>query len=523
MAASSCSRPGIDNGSAPIIATPPAFAPFKGGPAPDLPASSDGFVPAAFFRYPHDLVHSVSQPPLQGGEVRAFCMCNNPPAPPPPTNTAWGEVNRRLGGKLQIFTASYTDYTAKFGTLLASGDLPDLLFLHDTHNFPRQTEMLRYLCADLGPFVQGEGVRRWPNLATLPGYMWRNGLVNGVQYGIPNGQGGAWWLWMLANQSHLDQGGTATPQNADDFRRLLLSLTGKNRWGLVANNAFAPGLPFANMMWRAPKNWREDNGRLIKDIETPEYQEAVAYCRDLWAAGVVYPEMTSEAQALDQFYSGRASMYHVTVGATRTVWERLALTAPDVKLTAITPCGHDGGRGVYHYTNGSYGKVVLKKAPVERVKALLGLMDFLAAPFGSVEYQVLRYGVQGSDFDYDAGGVPRVTRSGAVDLNAPFRYLMSGYDSIYSAVKSEAFARAYQGWLQEHSQIAIMDPTVGLASRTYGSKGSALDQFIRDEMRNIVVGRSPMSAYAQVVADWRADGGDQVRAELERALAAAAA
>lgn len=493
-----------------------AYLPRTDLPPPSIPGTEDGFVPPAYFAYPRELVKSVERAPLRGGRVTAFGMNFLPPAPAVDRNVAQQAVNRALGGELVLNTASYTDYTAKFGTILASGEMPDVLFLHDTKIFPRQAEMLRYLCADLGPILEGKGILAYPNLAALPPYMWRNGLLNGTQFGVPNGQGGAWWLWMIADEAAV---GHDMPTSAAAFRQRLKDVTGAGRWGMVADNAFPPAIPFAAMMWKAPKNWAERDGRLTKDIETDRYKAAVGYARDLFASGLIYPEFPVQAQAIDLFTTGKAGFYHVTVGTTRTIWERLAREHSAVSLAVITPPGHDGGAGSYHYGSGSYGKVVLRKAGEARLREVLGVLDFLAAPFGSRENHLIDYGVEGHDFTW-ANGTPQPIAAAKAELNVPYRYLMNGADVIYSAARSRDFAERFHRWTSDHAAIAISDPTIGLASRTYGARGSALEQMIRDQLRDIVVGRAPFASYNQLVRDWRSAGGDRVRDELEAALAA---
>ena len=41
-----------------------------------------------------------------------------------------------------------------------------------------------------------------------------------------------------------------------------------------------------------------------------------------------------------------------------------------------------------------------------------------------------------------------------------------------------------------------------------------------DGLLAMIFGRSDMSSYDQLVADWRKNGGDQIRAEFEQALQA---
>ncbi|MEE1619706.1 hypothetical protein [Brachybacterium sp. J153] len=50
-------------------------------------------------------------------------------------------------------------------------------------------------------------------------------------------------------------------------------------------------------------------------------------------------------------------------------------------------------------------------------------------------------------------------------------------------------------------------------------RGGAINGRIGDLTSDILQGRKPVSAWADGVATWKADGGDQIRDELEQALA----
>ena len=66
--------------------------------------------------------------------------------------------------------------------------------------------------------------------------------------------------------------------------------------------------------------------------------------------------------------------------------------------------------------------------------------------------------------------------------------------------------------------MGVPDPTIGLYSATNASKGATLNQAITDKLNDIISGRAPLSAYDQMVQDWRANGGDLIRKELQDAV-----
>ena len=58
----------------------------------------------------------------------------------------------------------------------------------------------------------------------------------------------------------------------------------------------------------------------------------------------------------------------------------------------------------------------------------------------------------------------------------------------------------------------------GLFSRTASQKAALLNQPLTDALYNIMFGREPVSTLDAAARQWRANGGDQIRTELEQAL-----
>jgi putative aldouronate transport system substrate-binding protein len=69
--------------------------------------------------------------------------------------------------------------------------------------------------------------------------------------------------------------------------------------------------------------------------------------------------------------------------------------------------------------------------------------------------------------------------------------------------------------------MAIPDPTLGLYSATFADKGAVIDKAVRDGVNDILFGRSDIATLDKLVSDWKAAGGDQMRAEYQQALQAA--
>jgi putative aldouronate transport system substrate-binding protein len=193
--------------------------------------------------------------------------------------------------------------------------------------------------------------------------------------------------------------------------------------------------------------------------------------------------------------------------------------APERQDARGAPFSHDGSKPVYHLGWGNQGNTYVKKASPDRVKEILGVLDYLAAPFGTQEQLLLTYGIKDQDYAISDTGDPVAVNGGFSSHPVPWRYLTQYPAVQYNAVNSEEYAKVVRPVEETMVAGALQDPTLRLYSPTYANLNITLSTMVNDAITDIVVGRRPMSDFDQVVKDWRDKGGDKMRAEYEQALA----
>jgi putative aldouronate transport system substrate-binding protein len=164
----------------------------------------------------------------------------------------------------------------------------------------------------------------------------------------------------------------------------------------------------------------------------------------------------------------------------------------------------------------------MKKASPDRIRELLRIVDWLAAPFGSQEDLLLSYGLEGTDYTLDANSQPQPTPAGISDAGyVPWRYI-SQHPYVQYQADLPGYAKASFDAEQIQVAAGVLDPTLGYYSPTNYTKGSLAEMNFRQAMVDLVVGRRPLTDYDQIVKDWRSAAGDQVRKEYLDAMAASA-
>jgi putative aldouronate transport system substrate-binding protein len=478
----------------------------------------------------------VTQPVGKGDDVNAMMYTTQAPPTPVEQNTAWQQVNSELGVNMKFPIIQLADYPTKLNTTIAGGQLPDLLSLgagngSSVGNLP---DFLNSQCMDLTPFLTGDAVKDYPNLANLPTYAWRNAVFNNRIYAVPAARASITAAIMFGKGKLLEPVGGINVKNADDFMRVMKVLTvGGTQWGLgMTSGAPTNGIPgvltYFLESYGAPNGWREAGGKLTRDWETDEFKAALGFVRDLWAAGVMHPDSPAMQinQAAQNFYAGRTALWSNGFTIGDVAWNRAVAMDPDFRFRAIAPFSHDSkAKPVHHLGPGTALLTVLKKADQARVRELLGVLNYFASPFGTAEFLLIWYGIEGKQFTFDAGGNPiaTVTQGGQAvtnpDLFIPWPNIGSPASVLYNA-NAPDYARVMHQDASAIQGLGIQNPVVGLYSASNSKLASSLNQKVGDGLNNIIFGRDDLASFDQLVKDWRAQGGDTIRVEFEAALQA---
>jgi putative aldouronate transport system substrate-binding protein len=281
-------------------------------------------------------------------------------------------------------------------------------------------------------------------------------------------------------------------------------------------------------LFGAPNNRAVDSNRKKnKNWETKEYKDALSWMRDMYAAGVFHPKTPDylttgvNAQRTD-YANGNWVIWNDQFGNGWQDFWRQGLQAKGYNFNMIPPFSAASNIKPQHFFSGGFlGGTALKKASDDRIKELLSILNYLAAPFGSQEDLLLTSGVKDTDYKLDDNGNPILTKQGNADANyVPWKYVTQHPTVIY-ATDLPNFAKAQYDAEHKVIPIGVPDPTFGLISNTQLAKGFVLQQKITDTLNGVILGRQPLTDFDQAVKDYMAGGGEQIRKEFQDAIAAA--
>ena len=511
----SCSSTGSSAASAANEAVKlPTYVKFK-GVTPDLPGSNTTGVLDGFLHYPPNPVQALDGAP---GDGKAISLMTNIPTAIPPgvgKNKFWQAVNKRVGSELKITMSSNDDYATKFATVVAGGDLPDII------NIPPaatdQPALLKAKCHELTDQLAGDNVKKYPFLANLPTEAWKGCVYNGGIYAIPVPRGAARTSLPIYRADLVKAKGLGTPEpkNFEDFLSLCKAMTDKKHnvwaWG-------APPLAYVEQMLGLPNQWKEESGKFTNICEIAETKDALSATKRLLDAGVMSPDgFTAGNVVQKQWFNAGTISFVLDSYVAWTQYYRDNTNGPSFAVNMLDIPGYNGGRGT-PWAGLAYNNITaFNKNSAHSVDTLLKVSNWMAAPFGTAEYLFRKFGSKGTDYTL-VGSDPEYTRLGTVETSIGLQYICDAPMALYLGGHPEVAKLQYKSQTTVIPR-AIKDASYGLYSETQSRKQTQLNATLSDLTGQILRGDKPVSAWDDAVKTWRTTGGDAMRNELEKAFA----
>ncbi|MBZ9645218.1 extracellular solute-binding protein [Streptomyces sp. PSKA30] len=486
---------------------------------PDIPAKNGSAIGFTSKLDLADLKTSVPKKLGKGGKVTIMSPFWG--SPPKQNNAYYTAMNDLIGVDVVWQNQDGNTYDQKLGAVLASSDVPDVVVVPGWNMGGKIPSAIISKFADLGPYLSGDKVKEYPNLAAIPTDAWRRSIFGGKLRGLPMPAPSAPSMVPLYRQDIFEKEGYEVPKSCDEFMALAKEIT----------NAKAKRWACLDMKWTAfqafgvlsgaekPLGWNLVDGKLVYRVETEEFLEALEWSRKLFAAGVVHPDSKMGKNAPDpgpKFAAGEFLIYPNNISQW---WSRTAEQAtqnPDFKIWGMDVWGHDGGNptlwaeqpaGIFAFVN--------KKASESVIRDVLAVANVTAAPYGTKEYMMTNYGVEGTHYTVK-DGVPTKTDQGNIDvLNA---YVMVA--SPAATIAHPDFPEVAKGqveWEQRMGAFAKKSSFWGMQI-TEPARYTNLSNDFEQLEDDIVRGRKKISDMQQAVSDWKSKGGDKLRDWYQKIL-----
>ncbi|GGS01301.1 lipoprotein [Streptomyces humidus] len=480
--------------------------------APDIPAKNGS---AMGFTGKLDLAAlKTSVPKALGKGGKVTVMSPFWGSPPKADNAYYRGMNSLIGVDVVWQNQDGNTYDQKLGAVLASSDVPDVVVVPGWNMTGRIPSAIISKFADLGPYLSGDAVKEYPNLAAIPTDAWQRSIFGGRLLGLPQPSPYVTGIVPLYRKDIFDKQGYTVPRSADEFMALAKEITDAKakRWACL------------DMKWTAwqmfgvfsgsekPLGWNLVDGKLVNRVETDEYLEALEWTRKLFAAGVVHPDAKLGKTAPDPGPKFAAGEFLIYANNISQWWGRTAEQAtqnPEFKVWGMDVFAHDGGdphlwaeqpAGIFAFVN--------KKASESVIRDVLAVANVTAAPYGTKEYMMTNYGVEGTHYTVK-DGVPVKTDKGNNEVSNAYVMVASPAATI-AHPDFPAVAKAQVEWQQRAGSFTRKSSFYGMQITEPARYTNLSDGFEQLE-DDITRGRKKISDMQQAVSDWKSKGGDKLR------------
>lgn len=505
-------RKGGTNSKKGAAAAMPAYVPSNAVKAdiPSVTGAAGAITDAGFLNYPENPVKSVTEVPGAGGSYTTLTPLWG--TIPPANNSFYKAMNEALGATLTMKPANGVTYDQTIETLTAATRLPDWVQLPGWWNSNFKVgELCGSQLADLTPYLAGDKVKKYPNLAAIPSGAWSACIWQDKLYGIPSFSTG----FGLPGQ-YFYRGDVFESKgiNADDVKSCddLFNL-GKELTNAKGNVwAFDDLWPYIFQMFDFPQKFSIKDGKLVHKYEDPALLEALNWCYKVAKSGYVHPDALAgnNNDAKTRFYAGKVLITADGTGAWNEADAQAGIAATKgYRRASFKPFSADGAKAPRLFLSSSAGEfsylnIKLKPAQIEEC---LRIANYLAAPYGSAEYTLVNFGVEGTDWNRGEHG-PTPTKSGLANVQAQTYPFLATPTNVISNPDFPQVTQDRCAWNAEAAKYAYK-PVFWNMNITVPQKFATADagQAVEDTIKDVYHGIKKVSDFQAAVSTWKGSGG----------------
>jgi putative aldouronate transport system substrate-binding protein len=476
---------------------------------PDLPSKNGS---AAGFTSKIDLASLATSVPDKLGTGAPFTILSPLWGTPPKPDCAYYKaLDAAAGTKITWQNQDGNTYGQKLGAVLASSSIPDMVVVPSWNLVGKIASAVSAKFMDLGPYLAGDKIKKYPNLAAIPSDSWRMSIFGGALRGIPMPAAPVTNIVPFYRKDIFDEKGYTVPKSADEF----LS------WAKEATSAKAKVWACGDMRWAAasifgllpagPLGWNIGaDGKLTYRIEHPEYLEHLEWVRKLFDAGVVHPDdRANTGDPTQRFTAGQTLVVNSDMSGWYGLTAQQAKSNPGFEIDGMDYFAAGGGNPtLYAVPPASIWSMIRKGASKETVENALAAANFAAAPYGTKERMFVDYGVEGTHYTVK-NGVPVKNDLGNQEVNNAWVLLAAPAPYLAHPDFPEVTRKQVE-WQQRQGPFVKKTSTYGMniiEPSRYANLSSPFEQLEIDYVR----GNKSLSDVQQAISTWKSSGGDKLR------------
>jgi putative aldouronate transport system substrate-binding protein len=475
-----------------------------------------------YTKYPSTFVKAINEKPGKSGQkITAMTPAWGPAPPSLGSNAYYDAVNDALGIQVDFSIQDGNTYADKLGAMLASRDVPDLLCIPgwEVEKLPRFTDAVKSLFEDLTDHLSGDKVSAYPMLATFPTAAWREAVWNERLMAVPNPTDGAYPLVLLARKDLLDAAGLQFPKSADELYELGRKVTDRNKGVWAFDDIFQ----MVQMLFKAPgskQGWARVDGKVVHKYETQQYRQASEFMAKLYKDDLIHPDVVASkgADKKTLFASGKIMIVQDGMGSWQPLQAQYQKITPTLNVQPIPNFSATGGDPLIWLADEPISYTFIKKGlSKERVQELLRVINWCSAPFGTSEFSLREWGVEGRHYKKGPAGEPIKEDLAFKEIQNQYFFISGRNPVVFPTPETPNYVKDMLGYSNTNVKYLEKDPWDGLKIE-FPAQFKSNKVPTEDKLTDVVRGRRPIGDIDTIVSEWRASGGDEARDLLAKAL-----
>lgn len=439
------------------------------------------------------------------------------PEAPKADSEVFKQLQAYTNTKLDISWVPASSYTDKLNALIASKDLPQIIYMlaNGNKNSGLVNALRSGMFWEIGPYLKD-----YPNLSKISDDLLKQSAVDGKIYGLfkafPQARDG-----IVIRKDWLDTLQLQEPKTIDELIKVMEAFTlqdpdknGKNDTYAVGSATGINGFNSFVLYYGGPNQWGVQEGKITPSFLTDAYKKTLDLYRGFYQKNIINQDFPSITSDFELFNKGKSGIFFGPLDDVQSRFADLYKSNPEAKLDVLSLI--EGPAGARIPTRGVlppqflFPKTSIKSE--EQLKQILGYMDKLS---DAQAQNLLKWGIEGVHYKLENGEAVRTDAQKFTQDVSQLDFLQyTEYEAATPGTLEPVVKKALQ-MQKDNLPNAIPNVVQAFISATFVQNGPELDKMISDAKTQYVTGKLDEAGWNKAVEQWRKQGGDKVIAEYE--------
>lgn len=435
--------------------------------------------------------------------------------PPTPDNQAVKILEEKTNAKFDFNLVPRANYNDKLNAMIAGNDLPKLIAALEIR-LPTIANAVRSgMFWEIGPHL-----KNYPNLSRMNPNIVAATSYDGKVYGVYRERDTA-KSGVIVRKDWLDALGLKVPKTPKELYEVAKAFTqndpdknGKNdTYGIsdrkIGNTSHF--FSFVSVWHGAPAGYGVDNGKLVADIQTKEYAEALKFMRQLVDEKLINSDflLVDQKVAEDNFVKGKAGMYVDDFSKGPAMLDEIKKLHPNAELTYIPGIG-TGDKLRQPGSEGHFGLLMIPKTSVKteaEMKRILKVLDIIS---GEQIQNLLTWGIEGKHYTLEGGKVKLLDAKARTDEVGAISQIKTMFDKTYTAIPRNKTDEEHYAALKISNAAAVINVAASLSSAKNDEVGATIGKNLDDAKNKFFLKSIDEAGWSKAVDDWLKAGGSEI-------------